>query len=532
MTQADSLGRASGLMALGTLASRLTGFLRVMAVTAAIGLQAVSNGYNVANTAPNILYELLLGGVLTSIVVPLLIQAARDDGDEGVGFAQLLLTLVVVVLGVAAIVGILAAPLIVRLFNVQAGAQRELTTTFLRYFLPQIVFYGVGATITAILNTRGRFGAPMFAPVLNNLVVIATAAIFILLPGPRPPEPATMTGTQVAVLAIGTTLGVVIMTLALLPSLRASGFRWRWRLGRHPALRRAVRLAAWVLCYVAVNQIGYAVIVRLANAADPLRGVTAYQYGFLLFQLPHAVVTVSIVTALLPRLSEHAVADRLAQVRTDLAHGLQLVAAVLLPAAVGYVVLARPLAVLVFAHGAAAGPDARFVGTVLTAFACGLASFSAFQLFLRTFYALQDSKTPALVNLATNLVNIAADLVLFAVLDGRDRVVGLAVGHAVSYTVGAAIFARLLRNRLGGLHGYQVTRTVVRVLIASAIGAGGAYGVASALLAVVGRGPGGSLLAVVGAGLVGGCLYVVAARRMQVSEVTAVSSLVRRALGR
>ena len=520
-----SLGGASGAIALGTLASRLTGFLRIVAMAAALGLTGVADAYNLANVTPNILYELLLGGVLTSIVVPLLVRAEREDDDGGVAFAQLFLTLVAVSLAIAAVIGVLAAPLLARLLGASTPAERDLTTTFLRFFLPQIAFYGVGATITAILNTRRRFGAAAVAPVLNNLVVIVTAVVFILISDGRPTVEG-LTGAQRAVLGIGTTLGVVVMTVALLPSLRSTGFRWRARLGWHPALRRAAGLAAWVFVYVAANQLGLFVIVRLAKAAGE-GGITAYQYAFLLFQLPHSLVTVSVVTALVPRMSRHAADGDLDQLRADFSRGVRLIAAVLIPAAVAYLVLARPIATVVFNLGRFSNSDAAFVGDVLAAFACGLMSFSAFQLLLRLFYVQQDSRTPALVNIAANTVNVVVDVGAFLVLDGRSRVVGLAVGHAVAYTVGALLLARLMSRRIGGLDGFVVVRTLVRVSVAAGIAAIAAYGVAQLVRGTLGQGLLGAVVAVASAAIVGGSFYVTCARRMGVREVQTVTDQVR-----
>jgi putative peptidoglycan lipid II flippase len=516
-----SLGRASSVMALGTVASRATGFLRIVAMSAALGITGVASAYNVANTAPNIVYELLLGGVLTSVVVPLLVQAAHEDDDDGRAFTSLFLSLVLTVLAVVVVVAIAAAPLISRLLVPGSDAKRELTTTFLRYFLPQILFYGVGATISAVLNVRGRFGAPMAAPVLNNLVVIATALVFITLEGPRPPTAEGLTGAQIATLGIGTTLGVVVMTVALLPSLVASGFRWTWRLGTHPRLRRAARLAVWVVVYVVANQVGYAIIVRLAEAAVD-GGYTAYTYAFILFQLPHAVVTVSVVTALLPRMSRAALTGNSAAITADVSRGLRLVAAIVVPAAVFLVVLGRPLARVVLEHGVTTADAAAFTGSVLMAFAVGLLPFSAYQVLVRTCYARQDSRSPALVNVAANGVNIAVDVALFTILDGRSRVVGLALGHAVAYTVGCVLLGRRLGRTLGGLDGARVTQTVVRLLVASTIGALGAYGAARIAAAGLGDGLVGATGELLAGGLAGGALFVSSASRMRVTELQQV----------
>jgi len=518
-------------MALGTLASRLTGFLRVVAMAAALGLTDINDAYNRANITPNIVYELLLGGVLTSIVVPLLVRARKEDPDGGDDFARLLLTLVAGALAVAALLGVVAAPLLASALGAAAGPERDLTITFLRYFMPQIAFYGIGATMTAILHTRRRFGAAAVAPVLNNLVVMATAIVFIVISDGDRPTFEGLTGRQTATLGIGTTLGVIIMTVALVPSLRSSGFRWRPRLGWHPALRAAAGLAVWVFVYVAANQAGLIVITRLASSAGE-GGVTAYQYAFLLFQLPHALVAVSVVTALVPRMSSHAVDGDMARLRDDFSRGIRLIAAVLIPAALAYIVLARPIATAVFGLGAFSRADAAFVGDVLAAFAFGLMSFSAFQLLLRMFYVLQDSRTPALVNIAANTVNVVADIALFTLLDGRSRVVGLAAGHAIAYTVGAVVLARILSRRIGGLDGFVVVRAMVRVTVASGIGAVAAFGVAQLARGSIGGSPLGSLAAVAAAVVVGGSFYLTCARRMAVGEVSAVTDLVLRRLRR
>lgn len=521
---ADGVVRAGGVMALGTLASRATGFLRVAMVAAALGVPSdVGNAYTVANTVPNIVYELLLGGVLTSVVVPLLVKRSRHDADGGTAFGQLLITLVAVLLGAAALVGIVAAPWIIAIYNDHAGPQRDLEIRFLRFFLPQIAFYGVGAAISAVLNTRGRFGAPMFAPVLNNLVVIATIGVFMALPSAGDPTPQTMTTAQTLTLAIGTTLGVVVMTLALLPSLRATGFRWRPRFGwRRSGLAEAGRLAVWVLLYVAVNQAGYTVVVRLAHDF-----YIAYFNAFQLFQLPHALVTVSVISALLPQLSRHAVDGRLDRLRADLSRGLRLSLALVIPAALAYLALARPIAVVIFDHGRTSRGGAVLLGQILMGFAVGLPLFSTFQLQLRAFYAMHDSRTPALVNIAVNAAMVGIDLVLFFTLEGAALAVGLALGYASSYLVGVVIFTVLLGKRLGGVDGPTVLRAVVRITLAGTLAALLAYAVSRVAQAGLGSGVTGSLAATAAGLVAAGVLYVLIATRLRIGEVAALASLVR-----
>ena len=522
------LGRASGVMALGTVASRGTGFLRTAAITAALGVGAVGDSYNIANTTPNIIYDLLLGGVLTSVIVPVLVRASKEDEDGGERFASSLLTLVAIGLAAIAVIGLLIAPLIAHIY-LPNGAEIPLATTFMRWFLPQIVFYGIGATIGAILNIRGRFGAPMITPVLNNLVVIAVAIIFIVMHGHGAPTLTSLSGVQITVLGAGTTLGVIVMTLALLPSLRASGFHYRPRLDlHHPGLRQAARLGSWVLVYVAVSQVSYLVVTRLA--AGPV-AFTVYTNAYQLFQLPHAIIAVSVITALLPRMSAHAADQRLDLVRDDLSTGLRMSAVVLVPAALGLFALAQPLSISLFAWHSTTVAGAGRIGGALAAFAVALLPFSAFQLLLRGFYAMADSRTPALVMCAVAGVNIASALVLSAAIPSRDRAVALALSFALSYAVGAAICFRLLHVRLRRIDGRRITRTVVRAAVPGIAAAAIAYGLSAAIRSALGHGVSGSLLGVVLGVAVGGAVYLIVAWRMT-DELRSVASLVGGRFGR
>jgi putative peptidoglycan lipid II flippase len=514
-------------MAVGTVASRATGFLRTAVIAAVLGAADAADAFNLANTAPNIVYELLLGGILSSVVVPLLVRAAKEDGDDGRGYTQRLLTLTVLVLVVASLVLVVVAPAIVAVYA-PAGtdpATRDLAVLFARFFLPQVLFYGAGAVMGAYLNTRGRFGPPMWAPVLNNVVVIITGLVFLLLPGPEDLTSGTITGTQTTVLGVGVTLGIVAQTVALLPALRATGFTFRPRLDlRGVGLGRAAQLAKWVFLYVVANQLAYVIVVRLAfhaGDASPGRSYSSYVYAFLLWQLPHAVVGVSVITALLPRMSRAAADGRTGDLSAALAQGLRLSVCVLVPAAVGYVVLGRSVATVVFAHLEISVAEARFIGVLLAVFAVGLVPFSVYQLQLRAFYALQDTRTPTFVNIGVNLTLVVVDLVLYAVLPADLKVLGLAAGQAASFVVGLLVVSTVLGRRTGGHDGRLVVRTAVRCLVACLPGAAAAGVVGSVLASALGTGPVGALATVVlgGAVLAGG--YVLLARRLHVPEIDA-----------
>jgi putative peptidoglycan lipid II flippase len=511
-------------MAVGTVASRATGFLRTAALAATLGVGTVGGMYELANTTPNIVYELLLGGILTSTVVPLLVRAAKDDPEAGDRYAQRLLTLVLLVLGGAVLLLVLLAPALVDLYAGDLPPEdRELAVVLARFFLPQVLFYGAGAVLGAVLNTRGRFAVPMWAPVLNNLVVVAACALFLLLPGTSPLRSGSITTAQLLVLGLGTTLGIVAQTAALVPSLRAAGFRFRprWDL-RALELGALGRLARWTLLYVVANQLAYLVVVHLALADDGLneqgRGYASYVKAFVLWQLPHAVVAVSVITALLPGMSRAAADGRTGDLRAQLDRGLRLTVAVLVPAAVGYLVLGRELATVVFGHGQTTVEQARFIGLLLGLFALGLVPFSAYQLQLRAFYAAGDTRTPALVNLAVNAVVVSADLTLYALLPRDLKVAGLAAGHAASFAAGLLVCRAVVARRLGPSDGV-VLRTAVRCLVACVLPGLAALGLAAAARALLGTGPLSGLVALAVAGPVLLAGYAVLVGRMRVPEV-------------
>jgi putative peptidoglycan lipid II flippase len=239
-----------------------------------------------------------------------------------------------------------------------------------------------------------------------------------------------------------------------------------------------------------------------------------------------------VVTALLPRMSRHAAEGDLAAVREDVSGGYRLSAAILIPAALGYAVLARPIAALVFEHGRSTPAQAEQIGRVLSVFALGLVAFSAFQLLLRAFYAQQDSRTPALVNVAVVAVNVVADFALFQTMHGRGRIVGLAVGYVLSYLVGLVLLGTRLARQLHGLDGRRVLRLTVRVALGAFLAALAAYGASRLVLHGLGTGLTGSLVAVAAGVGVAVPLYLVCASRMRISEVSAVLDIARARLGR
>ncbi|HVW80049.1 MAG TPA: murein biosynthesis integral membrane protein MurJ [Mycobacteriales bacterium] len=522
MTEGRSTLARSGLaMATGTLASRGSGFVRTVVIAYALGVGPVNNAYTVANTVPNALYDLLLGGILSALVVPLLVRAAAEEPDEGEAYAQRLVSIVAVALTVVAIVAVLIAPAVISLYAHDARpAQKALAVTFARYFLPQLLFYGLGAILSAILNVRGSFVAPMWAPVLNNLVVIVSGIAFAAITH-SPPRAGHLSHAQILVLSIGTTAGVVLQTVALLPALRHAGFRlrlrWDWR---GSGLRQAGPFAGWVFGYVVTNQLGYVVISDLAEAINHGKGELAvYSYGYVLFSLPYAVVAVTVITALFPSMSRSGTAGDEPAVAHTLAEGLSLAAVVLVPATLLLVVLGTPISLLVLAHGHTSHTGAALTGRVLIGFAVGLIPFSTFQMQLRAWLAVHDARTPALVNLVITGINLLIDGILYVALPGSDKVVGLAVGYSASYFIGTVVFAVKLRRRLTATRRTHVIRTYVRLIVAAVVAAVPAELLALAIRHAAGSGTGGSLAALVVSAPVALFCFVMLARRMRVREL-------------
>ena len=527
--------RAAGTMAVATLVSRLTGFLRTVVLTAVLGLGLVGDAYMVANTLPNLVYELLLGGVLTSVVVPLLVSAQEKDGDGGVRYAQRLLTLAVVGLGVLTGLAVLAAPALTALMGIDDDpAQVALATWLARILLVEIVFYGVGALAAAVLNSRGVFGAPAWAPVLNNVVVILTGGLFILASGPGELTPATITPTQVWLLGIGTTLGIAVQALVLLPLLPRHGVPLRpvWGV-RDTGLREAGTLGLWVVGYVLVSQVGVVVTSRVGNtaAAEGGLGPAALGNASLLFQMPYGIIGVALLTALLPRMSRAAARGDVDGVIADLSLGTRLSALGLLPVTALLVVLGPALGTVAFARGNTSVEDARSVGVALAIGAVGLLPMAVTLLQLRVFYAMKDARTPTLIQLVMVAVRVPLVLLVPVVVAPEHVVAGLMLVTSITFVVGWVVGDVALRRRLGTLRGRRVLGPLLRLSAVSAVAGLLGWAAVSGLDGALGRGVPGSLAALLVGTVVIGVAVVAGAVAVRVPEVTGALAGVRARLG-
>jgi putative peptidoglycan lipid II flippase len=520
--------RSSAGMAVGTLASRATGFLRTLVLVYAVGVLRLGSAYNNANTLPNTIYYLMLGGIFTSVVVPLLVRAARRDPDHGEAYAQRMFSLGAVSLLVVTVVATLLAGPLVDLYAPTIhgppgsldGAEHHLMVVWAYFFIPQIFFYGMCSLIGAILNTRGRFAAPMWAPVVNNLVVIVVGGLYIVTVGLHK-DPQNISAAGVQLLGIGTTLGVVLQTVVLFPSLRGAGFRWRPTLDfRRGEVSEIGRLAGWMSVYVVSQVVGNLIAQIVANAASPgVNGYSAYSIAWQLFQLPYAIIGISVITALLPRMSEHASARRYSLVRDDFSIGVRLASVLVVPAAIYLGLLGGPLAELLFSYGSTNAYHARYIGEVFGLFSLGLVPYMLTQLQLRVFFSFQDSRMAALVGVLIMGVSIAGSYIALTMLPRLDVVAGLAVAYGIANLTGAIAGWALLLRRVGSLDGWAIARSLTRMHLATVPGLVFAAAVMIGAARVV-HNPSasyGALVTIIGGG--GAVLlYALSARALRVAE--------------
>ncbi|MDA1369096.1 murein biosynthesis integral membrane protein MurJ [Glycomyces algeriensis] len=486
--------RSSLLMGAGSLVSRVTGFGRTVVISAAIGAGLLGNSYTTAQYFPQMIYELVLGGVFASIIMPLFVKAHKNDADGGDAFAQRLLTLAALVLGGAAILVTLCAPLI-SLFMASPD-QRDLVTEFSYYMLPALLLYGLFAILSGVLNSREHFGAPMWVPIINNLVVITVGAVFYMVytrdavpdaNGDLFNSADQVTSGMIVLLGAGTTAGVVIQVLCLAPALRKAGFRWRLRFDfKRLPLRDIRRLAAWTLLFVAANQIAVMAVIKVANlASDPDRladdsvfvpGVTVYNNAYLMMMMAHGIVAVSVITALMPRMTRAADDRRWPELADHLSSGIRLASFLLVPIAAAFIALHEPIGLMIFQWGAYTPAEALATGQVLLMAGIVLLPFSISQLQIYAFYAQTDTRTVAMFNLPVIAIRIGGYLLAFAFLPAQWVVVGLFASNGVSYLVSLLLSMSLLRKRIGLLDMRKTANGLVRTGAAAVIAGAVAYG--------------------------------------------------------
>jgi len=537
MRRAPSTERATAILAAGTFASRLTGFARVLAIGYVLGVTSLSDAYNYANGIPNIIYDLLLGGILSATLIPVFVEQLRSkDRAESMRAISAVLSAVTAALAAITVVLWLAAPWVIRFYLLlypasTGGAERTLATRLLHYFAPQVFFLGAIVVTTALLNARRSFAAAAFSPVLNNLIAIgallATKVVASSILTSKTTTPLTalqrLAHDQHAIwiLGIGTTAGYVVQFLVQLPAMGNAGYRLHlvWDLN-HPAVRRVARLSTWLIGVVIANQASLALVMILAGKVQG--GVTAYQFSYQFFQLPYALIAVSVASALMPDLAERWSSGDRAGFERRFVGGLRITLAVLVPVALVYVAVAQPFIQLAVLHGRVTESGAHLVSSSLALFAVGLPGFSAFFLLMRMYQAMQNARMMFWIYILENGLTVIAALVL----DPMLGVPGLALAWVAPYTVASLVAAYDLRRRVGPLGGADTVLALGRILVAGAVAAGVVVAVG---LPFPGRAGDailiGRLFLQLGAGTI---VYVVVARLLGITELRPLVRMARR----
>lgn len=458
MSEDANLIRSSSVMGLGTIISRATGLIRNLLLVAALGTGLLGDAFNVANTTPNIIYNLLIGGALSAVFVPLIVQSFRQE-DGGSAYISRLLSLIASALLFITIAAMLLAPLLVSLYAPTfSGRSREVTLAFALYCLPQILFYGLYGILGQVANAKEKFGPMMWAPIANNLLVIVLFSYFISVTDEISLE--TISDSQIALLGLGSTIGIALQAMILIPTLRKSGlkisFRRDWR---GVGLDKALKLASWAFIFVLISQLGFLITVNLATRAAVLAqeqgidygvGYTPYANAYLVMLLPHSIVTISIVTALLPGLSKLAFDKKLSEVRNQLSKALRLTAILTIPASLLFFFFAEEIASAIFFG--ISEQSAEYIGRVLAAMSLGLIPLSINLVLIRGLNAFENTKYQVISNLVINLVALTISLWAFLNLDVADITVGLGAALAISYWVGIVCTYYLLRKYSGPLN--------------------------------------------------------------------------------
>ncbi|MHB8288662.1 MAG: murein biosynthesis integral membrane protein MurJ [Acidimicrobiales bacterium] len=464
------IGHGAAIMAVGTAISRLTGVARLFALAYALGFNRVADAYNLANTTPNIVHDLVIGGVLSATFIPVFVERfATRDPKTAREAVSAVTTLSIVIVVVASGLLALLAPGVVHLYTISDHSrslpqERAVATLLLRLFAPQLCFYGLISIATALLNSKNRFGAPMFVPIVNNLttifVLLSLAAAF---PRPSLQGVSHNMGFEI-MLGLGTTLGVGLQALALVPSLRRAhlGIRWLWQ-PSHEAVRSIVKLSGWTFALVVANQATLFVVLTLAVGQHG-GAVTSYSYAYTFFQLPFGIAAISIMSAFTPELARSWSLGERRTFHQNLAKGLKATIATMVPAAVGYLLLARPLVALILAHGVGSSGAGRTAST-LAMLALGLPGFAVYLFLIRAFQAMQDMRSAFWLYLVEN----GANLVLAFVLVRTMGVEGLGLALGIAYTAAAIVAVVHMHRSTGGIGGHGVARSATRVFASSFI---------------------------------------------------------------
>jgi len=439
-------------MAGGTAASRVTGLLRVLVLAWVFGFSPIADAFNLANTVPNMLFDIVLGGVLSATFIPVFVEHLTNAGERRAWRSiSSVLSVSLVVLALATVVTWIAAPWIIDGFTFLQHAsspahvatltrQRDIATQFLRWFAPQIFFYGVIGMTTALLNIRQKFAIGSWAPVANNMVCIVVLIWFHLV-DPTPTMASFSASTSLLWLGLGTTAGVAVQFLLMVPALDShdlARLRFRFDLA-DPAVRAVGRLGSWTLGVVLTNQASLFVVLALAFSVGGHGPVSAYTYGWSFMQMPYAVVVVSVLAVLTPQLARLAANDDHRELSETLSNALRQSLLIIVPCTIGLLVLAQPIVGILLNHVASFGP--LLAGSVLAILAAGLPGFTLFQVCVRGLQALQAARDVFLLYVIENALTVVLAIAL-----GRHSMAGLTASVSLAYTASAALAVVALRR--------------------------------------------------------------------------------------
>lgn len=478
-TTSRTLVRSSAVVAAGTGLSRVTGLLRTMAIAYALGTVVLGDAYNLANTTPNIVYDLVLGGILAATLVPVAVERFEADDAEAIDALATVITLILIAL---TIVATALAPLVIHAYTTSlrssdpdlAARQTSLAVPLLVMFMPQVLFYGLSTLWTALLNARRSFAVPAFAPVLNNVIVIC---LFLALPHVARSgltlESIRDDKALLLLVGLGTTAGIVAMALVLWPAMRHVGVRLHWNPDWHnPAVRTVARLSGWTFGYVIANQIGFLVLLTLINGTEQ-GAASAFTYAWQFFQLPYGLFTVSIMTTFTPELASHASRRDLGAFRKRFTQGLRLGLFVTLPATVVYIVLATPIVSVLLQRGRFGTASTGITSSVLVWLALGLPGFAVSLFTMRGFYAFKDTRTPFWLNLGETILQVALSIALLASFGLQ----GVVAGFSIAYTILAVVSVAVLRRRTQGLGDPELPVDLAKLVAAAVVMAAVGFGV-------------------------------------------------------
>jgi putative peptidoglycan lipid II flippase len=544
MSERQDIARASAWMALGTIVSRITGFLRLLLLFFVIGKSLNADIFNNANTIPNALYILVAGGIFNVVLVPQLVRAMKNDEDGGDAYANRVITLGLLVLAAATVVLALAVPLLLhvffdgKLFHPGFEQQRSSAELLMWLCMPQVFFYGAFVLVGQILNARGRFGPMMWAPILNNVAAGAVLVVYAVVFGSSDGT-GGFSRSEALLLGLGSTAAIALQMAVLLPYLRKAGFHYRARFDfRGVGLGHTLRLGVWTLLFILANQVAFIVVNRLGNGAtldgrdqgEEAAGSAVYELGFLVSQVPHGVVTVSLATAIIPTLSALAAEGRYDRFRLELGRTLRVVLIIVVPLAVTVACLGQQAGTIAGVVGALKG-NTEVVGYTIQAFGLAMIAFPIHYLMLRGFYANENTRTPFYIQVVIAAVNIAAAVTLASMVPPARVAMMLALSYGIAYVVGSILSATLLSRSVGPVFDREMAVFAGKLVVVAAV--------SGLVMLVVAAGldragldqtrPSGGLLTLLLAGTAGALAYVGGALLLGMDQLAyVIDTLLRR----